>query len=380
MGERDNSSQAIEQLSRQIAALTSHVASVTKLVHLQDRAPALPAPRLTAKADPLRETVEALTAVVVGFADRMGPKAVPTVTLEQLFTEFDQSRSNSVSWKVNRNRLLPLIRRLGHLPAVQLTPMVWAEHALVRSGEYTRLDKPPKPYLVQVVELGRAKELLSFGVSMGYLDKSPLVDASPPERAVSQRETWLDDAGIEQLFGGIAHLPHRRAKLIMAGFMLLCLDGMMRHNEARRIRRDHVRDGVVVLAARSTKSKKQRTIALTPRTLAALEAIPPVVGVPWIFANPQTGKPYGKSMMQNWFRTVCVESKIDNLAADGERVVIHTLRHSGASGADALGASPIAIRDCLGHSSLKTTERYLHRHRTEGARDLARLMSRGASR
>jgi len=61
-------------------------------------------------------------------------------------------------------------------------------------------------------------------------------------------------------------------------------------------------------------------------------------------------------------------------------VLIHTLRHSGATTADARGASPMAIKEALGHASISTTERYLHRHRENSARELAKLMSDGTAR
>jgi integrase len=44
----------------------------------------------------------------------------------------------------------------------------------------------------------------------------------------------------------------------------------------------------------------------------------------------------------------------------------HTLRHSAASLALAGGASIVAVRDLLGHSSVVVTSRYLHA--TEGGR------------
>jgi hypothetical protein len=45
-----------------------------------------------------------------------------------------------------------------------------------------------------------------------------------------------------------------------------------------------------------------------------------------------------------------------------------------ASIADARGATATAIRDMLGHTSLRTTERYLHRSREQSALAMAALM------
>ncbi len=329
------------------------------------------------EAAALRAQIAALTAAVERLAVA---KPTPTITVASLFSEFEKTRSTQRSWRENRNRLVPLVRRLGDLPAAHLTPLAWAEHRAARALEEHRWGGLPKPHTLSI-ELGRAKELLNFGVSMGLLDVNPLARVKR-EKTVSQRETWLDDDGVVQLFTGLGKLPGERPRLIMHAFILLCLDGMMRFNEARGMRRDRIRGGLVELAAKSTKSRRSRTIGLTPRTLAAIEAIPPVVGSPYIFANPSHGRPYSAMMIRYWFRAVCVASKVDTLAADGERVVIHTLRHSGASAADARGAPATAIRDGLGHSTLAVTEKYLHRHKAAGAIELAAILARpnGTSR
>lgn len=317
----------------------------------------------------MREQIHALTMAVQALS---ASKPQPTITIAALFAEFERAKSEQRSWAENRNRLTPLVRRLGHLPAAHLTPLIWAEHQAARLLEPHRYGRTPKLHTL-AVELGRAKELLTFGVTMGLLDKNPLAAAKRP-KALSQRETWLDDDGVAQLLGGLGCLGER-PRLLMRAFVLLCLDGMMRFQEARGLRRDRIRNGLVELAAKSTKGKRSRTVGLTQRTLDAIAAIPPVVGSPYIFANPDRGVPYSSMRIRIWFRQVCVASKIDTLAVEGERVVLHTLRHSGASAADERGAPATAIRDALGHSSLAITERYLHRHKREGASKLAGIIA-----
>ncbi len=324
-------------------------------------------------ASALRAQIAALTAAVQALT---GAKPATTITIATLFAEFEKTRSAQRSWRENRNRLLPLVRRLGALPAAQLTPMLWAEHRAARAQEPHKYGPAPKPHTLSI-ELGRAKELMNWGVAMGFLDRNPIALVKR-DKTISQRETWLDDAGVAQLLTGLGKLPGERPRLIMQAFILLCLDGMFRFNEARGLRRDRVRSGVVELAAKSTKGKRSRVVALTPRVLQAIAEVPPVVGSPYVFANPTHGRPYSAMMIRYWFRAVCVASKVDALAADGERVVLHTLRHSGASAADARGAAATAIRDALGHSTLAVTEKYLHRHKDAGARELAAILAKPA--
>lgn len=261
---------------------------------------------------------------------------------------------------------------------MDLTPFRWAEHVAVRRVTNTRHDRPPSPQTL-AIELMRAKQLLEFGVTNGFLPSNPLA-AAPREKVISMRETWLDESGILALLDGIKAVPEGLPRLLTRAFILLLVDSMLRFEEARGLRRDRIRDAVTELSAKRTKSKKVRTVGLTPRTLVAIADVPPVVGDPRIFLNPETGKLFGQTTMRRWFRAACIESKVDLLAVEGERVVPHTMRHSGASAADERGGSPLAIRDCLGHSTLATTERYLHRHRAQGAKNLAQLMAEGAER
>lgn len=305
-------------------------------------------------------------------------KPTPTITLRQLFETFERSRVMTKSWRNNRNRLVHLVRRLGDLPAAALTPIAWGEHRSERAKETHRFGREPDAHTLET-ELSRAKELLRFGVQAGLLVTSPL-DAAKGEKTRSECESWLDEPGVQRLIGGCSAIRDQRARLIMLAFIPLCVDLMLRLNEARTLRRDRVRDGVIELAAKSTKSKRSRILGFTPRVLEAIDQIPPVMGSPYVFANPQTGLPYSRSMLQNWFADARSASGVDILAVEGERVTIHTLRHSGASAADARGASAQAIRDALGHTSLAITEKYLHRHREAGARDLARLMAEGVEK
>lgn len=301
-----------------------------------------------------------------------------SITIAALFAEYEKVRQADRSWRHNRNRLAPLVRRLGDLPAASLDEQAWAAHQAVRAKEPHRFGGVCGAHTL-TLEFQRAKELMKFGVRVKLLIRNPLEEAKI-EKTKSERETWLDEAGIQLLLGGVAAIDHERGRLIMKAFILLCVDGMLRFNEARKLRRDAIRDGVVELSARSTKSKKRRIVGLTPRVLAAIEDVPVVLGVPRIFANPETRQPYSETRFREWFYIARHASGVNALAVDGEKVVIHTLRHSGATAADARGANATAIRDALGHSTLSTTERYLHRQRAASARELAKLMAEGADR
>lgn len=331
------------------------------------------------EAKALREQIAALTATlnttIAALAARAGdPAPVPTISIRALYDAFKRVRSGQSGWKDIEDRLAPLLRLLGDLPAMQLDPFRWAEHMTVRAGEDTRFGRPPSPKTL-AIELVRANQLMSFGVKHKLLPANPLEAVERP-RVISERETWLDDDGIGKLLDGVDLIEEEHARGLLRAFVLLCCDSMLRFEEARHLRRSQIRNGVVTLSAKSTKSKRKRMVGLTPRTVAAIEAIPPVVGDDRLFLNAASGKLWGQSSLRRWFREAVILSGVDGLAVPGERVVVHTLRHSGASIADERGAPATAIQDGLGHSSLATTERYLHRHKQAGAIALADIMSR----
>jgi integrase len=331
--------------------------------------------RLSAQVTELTALVAQQARSLAILAEAAAPR--PTITIAALYVEFEKARRADHSWVWIRNRLRPLVRRLGDRRAVDLTPMLWAEHRAARASEPTIREKPPGAHTLNI-ELQRAKELLDFGVSAKLLEHNPL-KAARAVKTISARETWLAEPQIQRLLDGCAAVPSDLGRLLMRVFVLCATDAMLRFNEVRKLRRDRIApDGVVELSARETKSRRRRVVALTPRALEAIAAIPPVLGRPHIFTNPATGKLFGEITLRQWFRTACVASGVDAGAADGERVVPHSLRHSGASAADARGASALAVKEALGHASLATTERYLHRHRETGARDLAKLMADGS--
>lgn len=332
---------------------------------------------------PASTEVEALRAQIAGLikvVERL--TATPSqkqTTIAQLFDAYRRVRQADTSWSCNRNRLIPLVKRLGALRVAELTPTVWAEHLAARKTQETARNRPPTDHTLNI-ELGRAKEMIDWGVAAGLVDSNALRTARKM-RTISARETFLTEPQVQELLGGVSHISTPHGRIVTRALILCAFDGMMRREEIRHLRRDRIgADGVVELQAKQTKSRKRRMVALTPRALVALNDIPPVDGTQFFFANPETGQLYGKTAIFAWFRVACIASGVDKYAADGEKVLIHSLRHSGASAADARGASATAIKEALGHSSIATTERYLHRHREASARDLARLMAEGAAR
>jgi site-specific recombinase XerD len=104
------------------------------------------------------------------------------------------------------------------------------------------------------------------------------------------------------------------------------------------------------------KGSKTRTVGLSARALAALRAIRED-GILWLF--PGWGQDGHLSRVTAW-RIVRDVSARAGIRTDERDVSPHWLRHSHATHSLQHGADLITVRDSLGHSSIRTTERYLH--------------------
>ena len=100
-----------------------------------------------------------------------------------------------------------------------------------------------------------------------------------------------------------------------------------------------------------SKTGRPRYIPLSDGVITLLKSIPRKPGVPWVFANPKTGLPY-VSIFNSW-NTARKTARLKD-------VRMHDLRHSFASFLVNAGRSLYEVQKILGHTQVKTTQRYAH--------------------
>jgi integrase len=100
-----------------------------------------------------------------------------------------------------------------------------------------------------------------------------------------------------------------------------------------------------------TKSGTERYVPLSDAAIALLNTIPRKANSPYVFANPNTRKPY-VAIYYSWDT-----ARRDAGLAD---VRMHDLRHSFASFLVNAGCSLYEVQKLLGHSNAKMTQRYSH--------------------
>ena len=99
------------------------------------------------------------------------------------------------------------------------------------------------------------------------------------------------------------------------------------------------------------KSGQARHIPLSDGAMAVLRDLPQLPGCTYPFANPATRKPYA-SLFRSW-NTARHKAGLPD-------VRIHDLRHSFASLLINQGRSLYEVQRLLGHTQVKTTQRYAH--------------------
>ena len=136
----------------------------------------------------------------------------------------------------------------------------------------------------------------------------------------------------------------------------LAANTALRKRNILRLRWDECDFNTGVIRVTKTKSKKTVTIPMTDAALEVLNRIRNKTGkYEYVFCHlegAQEGQPIG-DMKKSW--------KVALKAAGIKRPFrFHDLRHSCASQLVMNGASLMAVKEILGHESLKTTMRYAH--------------------
>ena len=102
------------------------------------------------------------------------------------------------------------------------------------------------------------------------------------------------------------------------------------------------------------KGKKDRYIMLSPKIESMLRQYIKIHKPQyWLFEGQSKG-PYSETSLQNIFTRAKEKSGVNPY------ITIHGLRHSFATHLHEAGAPLHAIKDLLGHNSIKTTEIYMH--------------------
>lgn len=138
----------------------------------------------------------------------------------------------------------------------------------------------------------------------------------------------------------------------LAAFIRLALNTGCRKTELLLLRWSDVdiERRYILLRPENTKGNKRRILPLNTGAIQALKQQKQQSKTEWVFAR-QNGD---RVKTFNWlFRKAAQQAGIEDFR-------IHDLRHTFASWLVSEGVELVKVRDLLGHSSIKMTERYAH--------------------
>ena len=160
-------------------------------------------------------------------------------------------------------------------------------------------------------------------------------------------ERFLTDDEVKRLFGAVVNSRNTQLKFIVP---MLILSGT-RKREVLDSRWADVDIPRRMWRIPMSKSGRARHVPISDRLAELLLRIPRTEGNPFIVPDPNTGKPF-VSVQYFWNMARC-EAELAGLR-------IHDLRHSFASILINAGRSLYEVQKILGHSQIKTTQRYAH--------------------
>jgi integrase len=166
-----------------------------------------------------------------------------------------------------------------------------------------------------------------------------------------RRDRLMTDSELQRLITALDSDPARTACLVIKWCLYTaCRKGEALHLSWSDVNRDN---NTWTIQAANAKSKKRRVVPLNSGALAILDELIAGNDSEYVFRNSKNGERL--QSVDKIFQRVRKSAGLD-----GCGIVIHSLRHMGASMMLASGADLATVRDVLGHANISTTEKYLH--------------------
>ena len=210
-------------------------------------------------------------------------------------------------------------------------------------------------------EVACLKKMFNKARDWGYMQSNPAekVGYFSEKEFIKERILTGDE---ERLL--LASSPAHLKRIILAA-----LNTGMRRAEILTLRWEDVDLEKRLIRLAHTKSGKIRVIPIGPDLLLLLMELRTTTNSnPYVFVNARTGTSYRD--IKRAFQTACKKAKVESLR-------FHDLRHTFASRLVERGVDIVTVKELLGHSTIRMTERYTHSRMDLKRNAVERLGSQG---
>jgi integrase len=295
-------------------------------------------------AEARRLATEKLAALAVGqdpFQAKKTMKEVPTLAAFVAQSYMPHIKTYKRSWDTDesllRNHILPA---LGDLYLDQIT----RRHLVDLFSHHRASHKPGSTN--RIIILCRYIFNCALKWEVSGISKNPTAGIELlPEN--NKKERYLTEVEAQRLFEALDASENPILRYIIAG---LLLTGARKRELLDAKWQDFDLENRI-WTVEFNKTGRTRYIPISDGMMRLLQEVPKHEGCDWVFPNPKTLKPY-VSIFSSW--------NTARKKAGLPEVRIHDLRHSFASFLINSGRSLYEVQKILGHTQVKTTQRYAH--------------------
>ncbi|MBN2646140.1 MAG: tyrosine-type recombinase/integrase [Desulfuromonadaceae bacterium] len=275
------------------------------------------------------------------FAERDNRKKVPTVAEFVRDSYLPHAKGYKRSWQTDesllRNHILPAI---GHLHLDQVT----RRHCVDLFSHHRATHEPGSTNRIII--------LCRYIFNCAIRWEVPCITQNPTSgidlfQENNQRERYLSEEEARRLFDALEQSESKHLKYIIS---MLLLTGA-RKNEVLNAKWTDIDMERRLWRIEFNKSGKTRYVPLSDGMLQLLQSLPRSEEDVYLFPSPKSGGPYVQ-IFSSWDKARERAGLLD--------LRIHDLRHSFASMLINSGRSLYEVQKLLGHTQVKTTQRYSH--------------------